>query len=223
MKQIMCAAACICALLCAVSCRSAEPQARSLEGSVESEVLEHKGSSLGINQLPVWVETYIETGISGIERLTDYDGMYCFVGEASGTNLEAVRSWAESFDAAREIAAAVSSRVESLFSGAANGSPDGVYGTYFEDVVRTSASASYSGVRKTNDWWIRTRTYDADDADTYTDSYHAFVLYVVPKDVLNEQVAAVMNRVAQEDAAVLTADQLSAAENVRSIMENIGF
>ena len=223
MKRFGYAAAAVCILLFAAGCKSTEQEARDLEGVTKTEVLEHKGSSLGINKLPVWVETYIESGITGLEKLSDYNGNYCFVGEMTGTNLEAVRSWADSFDVPREIAGTVSSRVESLFTGAANGSPDGVYGTYFEDVVKASASATYSGARKINDWWLRTRTYDVDDEKSYTDLYRAFVLYVIPKDTLDEQVSMMLEKIANEDDSDMTADQQAAAANVRSIMQNSGF
>ena len=199
-----------------------EPEPKELQSSVKTEVLEHKGTALGINELPVWVETYVSTGVTGLEKLSDYQGSYCFVGEETGTNLDAVQTWAATFDVSREIAAAVASRVESLFTGAASGSPDGDYGTYFENIVKASSNANYSGARKINDWWILIRRYDPDAKKRYTDEYRVFVLYTIEKDILDDQILNMIDKVASETVGTTDAQQ-TAINNVKTIMKNEGF
>lgn len=199
-----------------------EPEPKELEGIVRTEVLEHKGTALGINELPVWVDTYVSTGITGLEKLSDYQGSYCFVGEETGTNLDAVQTWAATFDVSREIAATVSSRVDSLFTGAASGSPDGDYGTYFENIVKAAANANYSGARKINDWWILLRRYDPDLRKKHTDEYRVFVLYTIEKDILDQQILDMIDRVAEETEGTTDA-QKTAISNVKKIMESEGF
>ena len=120
-----------------------EPEPKELDSRVKTEVLEHKGSALGVNQLPVWVETYISEGVKAVETLSSYEGSYCFIGEEAGSNLDALQVWVSSFDIPGEIAANVSTRVNALFTGAASGSPDGEYGTYFENIVKTTSSESF--------------------------------------------------------------------------------
>ena len=204
------------------SCASnKEPEPQELEGSVKTEVLEHKGTALGINELPVWVDTYVSTGISGLEKLSDYQGSYCFVGEEIGTNLDAVQTWASTFDVSREIAATVSSRVDSLFTGASSGSPDGDYGTYFENIVKASANATYSGARKINDWWILIRRYDPDSRKKHTDEYRVFVLYTIEKETLDQQVLNMIDAIAAETEGTSDA-QKTAINNVKKIMESEG-
>ena len=199
-----------------------EPEPKELQSSVKTEVLEHKGTALGINELPVWVETYVSTGVTGLEKLSDYQGSYCFVGEETGTNLDAVQTWAATFDVSREIAAAVASRVDSLFTGAASGSPDGDYGTYFENIVKASSNANYSGARKINDWWILIRRYDPDAKKRYTDEYRVFVLYTIEKDILDDQILNMIDKVASETVGTTYAQQ-TAINNVKTIMKNEGF
>lgn len=200
-----------------------EPAPTELEGKVKVEVLEHKGTALGINQLPAWVETYISEGILGVEKLSNYENDYCFVGEEAGSNIDALQAWVSSFDVPSEIARNVSTRVSALFTGAASGSPDGDYGTYFENVVKTTSSATYSGARKVNDWWVLTRRYDPDQKRKATDEYRCYVLYTIPKDVLDQQVLEMMDRVASESQGSTTDAQKAAISNVRSIMESEGF
>lgn len=199
-----------------------EVEPKELEGRVRTEVLEHKGSALGVNQLPVWVETYISDGILGVEKLSSYAGSYCFIGEEAGTNLDALQTWVTSFDVPGEIARNVSTRVSALFTGAASGSPDGEYGMYFENIVKTTANANYSGARKVNDWWVLTRRYDPDLKKQYTDEYRSYVLYTIEKDLLDKQVLDMIDQVAAETQGTSDA-QKSAFNNVRAIMESEGF
>ena len=199
-----------------------EPEPKELEAKVKSEVLEHKGTALGVNQLPVWVETYIAEGVLAVEKLSSYEGSYCFIGEEAGTNLDALQVWVSSFDIPSEIAANVSTRVNALFTGAASGSPDGEYGTYFENIVKTSSGASYSGASKVNDWWVMTRRYDPDQKKKYVDEYRCYVLYTIDKDLLDRQVLEMMDKVATETVGATDA-QKSAFNNVRAIMESEGF
>ena len=199
-----------------------EPEPKELEAKVKSEVLEHKGTALGVNQLPVWVETYIAEGVLAVEKLSSYEGSYCFIGEEAGTNLDALQVWVSSFDIPSEIAANVSTRVNALFTGAASGSPDGESGTYFENIVKTSSGASYSGARKVNDWWVMTRRYDPDQKKKYVDEYRCYVLYTIDKDLLDRQVLEMMDKVATETVGATDA-QKSAFNNVRAIMESEGF
>lgn len=225
MRKTAVIAACCVLLVFLFGCQSdrREPRARTLEGSVRSEVLEHKGSALGINQLPVWVETYISTGITGLEKLADYEGSYCFVGETAGTNLEGVKAWGANFDAQQEIARYVSARVESVFSGAATGSLDSEYGTYFENVVRASADAQFSGVRKINDWWVKLRIYDPDNKKAYTDEYRAYVLYTIPQDMMNRQVLDIIDTTRAASAGALSDVQNNSIDRVRALIESSGF
>lgn len=202
--------------------KNLDPEAKDLDGTVKTEVLEHKGTALGINQLPVWVETYISEGIYGVEKLSSYEGSYCFIGEEAGSNLDALQTWVANYDVPSEISRNVSTRVNALFTGAASGSPDGEYGTYFENVVKTVSSADYSGARKVNDWWVLTRRYNPDQKKKYVDEYRCYVLYTIEKDLMDQQVLDMMDKAAAE-AKETTDAQKSAISNVRSIMASEGF
>ena len=208
-----------------VSCSSnkekeLEPQV--LEGSVKTEVLEHKGTALGLDQLPAWVQVYVTEGVYGVENLSNYENQYCFIGEETGSNIDALQAWVANFDVPAEIARSVATRVDALFTGAASGSPDGEYGTYFENIVKTVSNANYSGARKVNDWWVHTRRYDPDQKKQYVDEYRCYVLYTIEKDLLDQQVLEMMDQVANGTKETTDA-QKSAISNVRAIMESEGF
>ena len=209
-------------VLCA-SCKTtkgAEPEARELQGTVKTEVLEHKGSSLGINELPVWVQTYVQSGLTGLEKLNDYKDMYCFVAETTSANLEAGQAWVNGFNMPQTVARNVSTRVDALFSGASSGGTEGTYGTYFENVVKTSSNTEYSGVRKINDWWVLVRRYDQNVKNKYKDEYRVYVFYTIERDLLDRQVLDVIDRTAA-DSKVNT-DQKAAIDKVKSLIRESG-
>ena len=157
--------------------KNAEPEARELSGTVKTEVLEHKGSALGINELPVWVQTYIQKGITGLEKLNDYKNVYCFVAETTASNVDAGQA---------------------LFSGASSGGTDGSYATYFENVVKTASNIEYSGARKINDWWVLLRRYEPNSKTKYADEYRVYVFYTIDRDSLDRQVLSVIDKVAAD-------------------------
>lgn len=204
-----------------ISCATKkEPEAKELQGTVKSEVLEHKGSSLGINELPVWVQTYIQNGITGLEKSPDYKDDYCFVAETTASNLDAGQVWVNSFNMPETIARNVSTRVEATFSGAASGDPKGVYGTYFENIVKTSSSIEYSGVRKINDWWVLVRRYNQDNKSKFTDEYRIYVLYTIERDLLDRQVVGVIDRVTAGET--VDAGKKEAVDKVKALIAKSG-
>jgi hypothetical protein len=148
-KNIFILLAVVCVLFgCASKKQSLDDiEAQELTGSGKIELIEHKGSALGINQLPVWVQVYVEKGIPGLEALADFDGQYCFVGEQSGANLNALTTWVSNYNVARDVASSVSNSVNAKFVGSETGSPQANYGSYFETVVTTTSNATYSGAR----------------------------------------------------------------------------
>lgn len=204
------------------SCASKkDPEPKTLEGITKTLVLEHKGTALGINELPVWVETYVSGGITGLEKLADYKDSYCFVAETTATNLDAGQAWVSGFSIPQDIARNVASRIDALFTGAASGSPEGEYGTYFENIVKAASNTTYSGARKTNDWWVLVRTYDPDVKKKYSDEYRIYILYTIEKDLLDRQVLNVIETIEKTDAG--NAEQQKAVSAVKDIMASQGF
>lgn len=200
--------------------KQAEPEARELEGTVKTVVLEHKGTALGVNLLPVWVETYITEGVTGLEKLADYEDQYCFVAEETASNLNAGQAWVNGFDIPQDIARNVASRVDAMFTGSASGSPEGDYGTYFENIVKAASNTEYTGARKVSDWWVLVRRYDNDIRRKYTDEYRIYVLYTIEKDILDRQVLNVIEQVEKETES--TAEQSVAINNVKDILKAEG-
>lgn len=210
----------VCLLFASCASTSDEPEPKQLTSKVTTEILEHKGTALGITTLPSWVNAYVDQGVRGVEKQPDFSEEYCFVADMTAENLSAGQAWINGFELPQIIARQLESRVESLFVGAAVGAPEDDYGTYFENIVKTSTDVSFVGAKKISDWWSLIRKYDPDIKNAYTDAYYIYVLYTIPKDLLDRQIRDQIEK-AEEDPD-MTEAQKTAFNNVKSILAQNG-
>jgi hypothetical protein len=176
-------------------------------------VIDHKTMALG-GTVPDWLEIYMNGGgLRDIEALPKYKDVFVFVGEDSGTNLNALRQWATGFSVAQDMARLVSTRVQARFAGAAAGSPDDEYGRYFENVVKTASDATYSGARKEADFWVLKRYFKEDGKTVDREVYDYYVLVTIDKETLKKQIENVLNGVKPDKP--LTKEQQTAVDRVK--------
>jgi hypothetical protein len=215
------------------SCGSSPPPAESpptiiVEDMALTRILRHKGSDLGINEVPAWVSAYVNKSIAGVQDLPEYKDHYAIIGEEHGVNLEFVLTWADNFDAQQQIGAMLRTTVASTFtavargreqssgggnSSSSDGTGSGSYQQALNNTINTLVAATYSGARKEADYWTYTRNYDADQRSKYSDEYIAYVLYVIPKDTLNRQITAYLQENAIQNPT-LAALNTSVAEEI---------
>lgn len=175
------------------------------------EVLDHK--SMGLGDIPEWVMVYINEGVTGVEALSRYKDKFVFIGEDSGTNLNALRQWSTGFTVAQDLSRLVSTRVQAKFAGAAAGSPDDEYGRYFENVVKSASDATYSGARKETDFWILKRYFKEDGKTVDREVYDYYVLVSIDQATLKRQIDAVLNGVKPDRP--LSREQQTAVDRVK--------
>jgi uncharacterized lipoprotein YmbA len=165
--------------------------------------LEEKGTPMGIST-PEWVKIFMTGRISGVQALPEYKDKYCVIGQETGVNKQFVLAWADNFSAQQQIGAMLRSSIQSAYtakvegraqsSGGANssiasGAGSGSYQQSIDNSINTLVNVNYSGAQREGDWWVLQRRYDPDQKDVYSDEYTAFVLYTIPKALLNQQVA----------------------------------
>ncbi|MDR2110593.1 MAG: hypothetical protein LBP32_04725 [Spirochaetaceae bacterium] len=176
------------------------------------QVLDHKTRAVG-EAVPEWVTRYISDGLSGVETMPQYAGKYVFIGEDSGTNLNALRQWSTGFTVAQDLSRMVSSRIQTRFAGAAAGSPDDAYGRYFEDVVKNSSDATYSGARKESDFWLLKRYFKEDGKTVDREVYDFYVLVSIDRALLERQIDDILNGVTPDIPP--TREQATAIDRVK--------
>jgi hypothetical protein len=216
MKKVIVVTAVLTALFLA-ACGSAPPPAlrdtpQYVEETATYQVLDHKTKAVG-QDVPEWVTWYVSDGLTGVERLDAFKDKYVFIGEDTGTNLNALRQWSTGFTVNQEISRMVSNRVQAKFVGAATGSPDSEYGRYFEDVVKSVSDAQFSGARKENDFWLLKRYFKPDGKTMDREAYDYYVLITIDKSILERQINAVLDGTRAD--APLTREQETAVDRVR--------
>jgi hypothetical protein len=145
--------------------------------------------------------------------MSAYRDKYVFVGEDTGTNLNALRQWSSGFSVAQDLSRMVSRRVQDRFAGAAAGSPDDAYGRYFENVVKSSSDATYTGARKETDFWLLKRYFNADGKTVNREEYEYYVLVSIDKATLERQINDVLNGVNADTPP--TREQATAYDRVK--------
>lgn len=217
MKKLYVAMAAALVALSVVSCAS-KPAAQDTQSQVPAKgpnyvVIDHKTMALG-GTIPDWLDVYMNGGgLRDIEALPKYKDVFVFVGEDTGTNLNALRQWATGFSVAQDMARLVSTRVQARFAGAAAGSPDDEYGRYFENVVKTASDATYSGARKEADFWIQKRYFKEDGKTVDREVYDYYVLVTIDRETLKKQIENVLNGVKPDKP--LTKEQQTAVDRVK--------
>lgn len=212
MKKLVVIFAAAAVVMAATSCGS-KPEAKTLEKKGPAyEVIDHKTMAIG-GDIPGWVATFIEGGVQGVEALPAYKDKYVFIAEDSGKNKSALSLWMTGFNISQEVARMVSTRVQSKFAGAAAGSPDDEFGRYFENVVKSSADAKYSGARKENDFWILRRYFKVDGKTIDREEYTMYILVSIDKAMLQSQIEAVLNGTVADKP--LTREQQTAVDRVK--------
>ncbi|MDR0554703.1 MAG: hypothetical protein LBG76_07900 [Treponema sp.] len=178
-----------------------------VEETSEYVVINHQAKDFG-GSVPEWVSLYATEGITAVESLDQYKDKYVFIGTDTGKNINALRQWSKNFTAAQEMAVMMTRKVEAKFAGAAVGSPEEAYGSYFESVVKNVSGATFSGARTEADYWIL-RRYNADQREEYT----YYVLITIDRKLLDQQVIGIINGVKADKP--LTREQETAVDRVK--------
>jgi hypothetical protein len=196
-----------------------------------TRILRHKGSELGINELPSWVSAYMNKSIAGVQAMPEYKDYYAVIGTERGVNLQFVLTWADNFSAQQQIGAILRTTVASTFeavakglaqsagganSASSSGTGSGSYQQAINNSINTLVAATYSGARREADYWVLQRAYDPDQPSKYSDEYIAFVLYIIPKDLLNQQVITHLQGNAVQDPIMAALNTGVAEELIRS-------
>jgi hypothetical protein len=188
--------------------------ATSQKPKQQSEILDNKGSALGI-PAPAWVTAYVGGSNVSVEELPEYKGNYCFVISDESTDKGFLLDWVNNLNGPAEIANVISTTVSQDVAGKASA----VEGAERERMVRTNqemlSNASFTGSRKVGDWWqlIRNRS-------TKAEYYQAFALYLFDKKVLDDQIARNLQNIVDNNKAMSAAERAIYADLINEIRVN---
>ncbi len=166
-------------------------------------LLDHKGKAEGAPP-PAWVSMEIRE----LEASAEFRGLALFRFEESGKNLESLRRWTAAFSAPSELSSRISTLTKASFDALGQGDRDRLY-DYCRLVVESVSETEFIGFIKYDEWWALLRYGRAAGPKAGTKEYLYYSLYVLPKSVLKDYMAA-----AQAKAALATRLPADAAESL---------
>ena len=170
-----------------------------MEPEDEYKIVDHKNRDFG-GEPPNWV-TMTVSELEGSEKYADF---YIFIIDQTGKDLNGLKLWAKGFVASSEIARMVETRVEDKFVGAAAGDMDGLE-AYMEEVVKSTSSAKFSGMRTEDEFWIKKKYNDGGEEFRY------LFLVTVPRD----QIDAAIQRAFEGTEKPKTEEKKTAVDRVK--------
>lgn len=215
MKKIIAIAAVLLALIAVVGCASkpATPTPAPVAATAKFEILQHKGTTMGVTTPPSWVEAAIN-GPKAVEKLADYKDQYVVIVDVTGQSLDGVQLAAANLNATTEVSRYLSLRVKDTFAGAQVGDKDKIE-TYMERAVKSVSDATFSGFTKSADWWVQLRWYKPENPKAFDhDEYRYLALYTIPQDVLKQQLDKILAGAASAEQQV-TPDKQKAMDLVQ--------
>jgi hypothetical protein len=145
---------------------------------------------------PEWLTTYLDGTIFDVEAL--FKDMYCFIGEERGPDLEFCQTFVRQYNVQAQIAEMVRTNVAAALKATRTGDAGGTDNA-IDNFVNVVLNTSFSGGQRASDWWRLVRQYDPDRKEVYTDQYEAYVLYTVPRNILNQDVGTNIQTAASKD------------------------
>jgi len=173
-----------------VGCKSSAKAAPGikLDSTAKVETVEHKGTAFGVKEIPQWLSEFVQrNGTRSVEALPDYKGKYVIIGQASGSGLQQVETWAKNFDAQQQIGATIETRVASVFKAHENLLPGGDDAKRkYDNAINTLVRATYTGAKQEADWWLHQKiTEKGKEPET---RYTSYVLYTIDRSILDQQI-----------------------------------
>ena len=118
-------------------------------------ITDYKNRSNG-GRVPIWINSFYESGVSGIEALDEYKNRFIFISRNEGKNFKALEHWEEGFSAKLDFPRLAAARIEERFVNNVL-FPDETYGSFYEAMVRATSDASWSGAAVEDSFWLRRR------------------------------------------------------------------
>ena len=180
-------------------------------------------SGPGETGLPVWVRSYLDGGVRGIESLSAYSGKYVFVGKNRGDNFNALEQWAKGFTAAQDLPRLVVQRVERRLIASSALYPDDEYGEYFAYLIKKISDEEYAEADKEHIFWIKQKKNPVDNEDdpeiemppanADLERYEFLILLSVDKEILQKKIQDIMTEI--KPGVAPTRDQAAAINKIR--------
>jgi hypothetical protein len=196
---------------CASGPKAPAAVAAEVKPTQRTITVDDKGAAFGI-PTPEWVVAFIQNGNLSVEKLPLYKDKYCFVVENMNASKDYAIAWVQNASGPQQIAAKVSTTVASSASNALSGEKGGDVESHLQAATEQMSNASFNGATKEADWWQIVK-----NTDTGTEECRAFALWVIGKKQLDEQVAANLQNIVDNNKAMSEAERAIYADLIAQI------
>jgi len=117
------------------------------------KITDYKDKINGEN-IPEWVNIYLNSGARELETLNAYQDRYVFVGRNEGNNFNALSQWSRRFSPVLDFPRMAGARIEARLSAGVT-FPDEEYGSFYETLVCAAFDAPWAGAVREDDFWIK--------------------------------------------------------------------
>jgi hypothetical protein len=204
------------------------PYARS---SQIIEILDYQGRADGV-EMPEWLSLYTSGGIPALEKQREFTRYYLFIAEQSSPNLDTLRQWANNFRVERDFPRLVFLRAYRRLTRNLSITPDELYGSFFEMMMKHTAAQGWPQAQKYAETWALVNrrpvnqgepasaetlpAIDGEPPETSADStvYIYFILSMIEKTEIENNMKALMNDVAIDKT--FNRDQVQAINSIKS-------
>jgi len=153
-------------------------------------ILDYKNKSTG-EAIPEWVNTYLDSGLRGVEALKTYQDSYVFVHKSEGNNFNALQLWKDNFSTELDFPRLAAARIETRFSVPY---PDDEYGSFYEELIRAASDASWTGAAPKDDFWIR-KKYHPSETEGEQENWEFLILVTIGKPGFSSQLKAIFEKI----------------------------
>jgi hypothetical protein len=115
-------------------------------------IIDHRSAG---QDIPQWLQFYLESGERLVETTAGYAGDYVFVTTEKGGELAALEKWGEYFSVELDFSQAVFLRMYNRLIAESEGKPDYYLGNFFEVFLKKIAEHSFRNANREVDYWIK--------------------------------------------------------------------
>ncbi|MDR1566418.1 MAG: hypothetical protein LBS48_03935 [Treponema sp.] len=190
------------------------PEAAGPREEVKSDwqIKDYQESAAG-RGLPSWVTAFLDGGNPAVEALEEYQDRYVFVAMNRGANFRALEQWRLGFSPELDFPRLAAIRIENRFLSVSSGFPDADYGAYYETLIRAASDASWSGVIREGDYWVRREFAGQPSALQDRETYDFLIINTIEKSLLASQVNTLLQSITPDPP--LSRDQSAAVNRIR--------
>jgi hypothetical protein len=149
-----------------------------------------------------------------VQKLPAYKGKYCFVVEYTDASKDFATAWVSNASGPQAIAQKVSTTGSSSMSSSLEGEKGGGTEVNLKSATEVLSNASFNGASKDADWWQTVRNSTTEVVET-----RAFALWTINQKQLDEQVAANIQNIIDNNTAMSAAERAIYTDLIKQIRE----